>query len=139
MFITAIKANLILRSRSVTAMQKPFSFKPAMESLSGKTFQNNPTTTFESVPFMENFYNGDSYQMQKDLSENIRFQSSNSGSNNSHKFGFDSILSTPLSSPNPRNSSSTYVNGNTEDERESYCSNLLKFEIPESLDFDDFM
>ncbi|XP_022870461.1 transcription factor MYB102-like isoform X1 [Olea europaea var. sylvestris] len=109
------------------------------ESLSGKTFQNNPTTTFESVPFMENFYNGDSYQMQKDLSENIRFQSSNSGSNNSHKFGFDSILSTPLSSPNPLNSSSTYVNGNTEDERESYCSNLLKFEIPESLDFDDFM
>lgn len=52
-------------------------------------------------------------------------------------FNLDSVMSTPLSSP------STYVNNSssntTEDEKESYCSSLLKFEIPESLDISDFM
>ncbi|CAA2980646.1 transcription factor MYB39-like [Olea europaea subsp. europaea] len=108
------------------------------DSLSGQTFQNN-TTTFENVPFIENFLFGASDQRQKDLSENISFQSLNSGSNSSKNFSFDSVLSTPLSSPTPLISSSTYMNGNTEDERESNCSNLLKFAIPESLDFDDFI
>ncbi|XP_022870460.1 transcription factor MYB41-like [Olea europaea var. sylvestris] len=109
------------------------------ESSSGQTFQNNPTTTFESVPFIENFLFGASDQMQKDLSENISFQSLNGGSNSSKNFSFDSVLSTPLSSPTHLNSSSAYINGNAEDGRESNCSNLFKFEIPESLDFDDFM
>ncbi|PSS16013.1 Transcription factor like [Actinidia chinensis var. chinensis] len=56
-------------------------------------------------------------------------------------FAFDSVISTPMSSPTPLNSSSTLINSSsTEDERESYCSNMLKFEIPASLlDFDDFM
>lgn len=59
-------------------------------------------------------------------------------------FEFDSVISTPsASSPTPLNSSSTYnVNStcSTEDEKEiSYCSNLLKFEIPESLDINDFL
>lgn len=55
-------------------------------------------------------------------------------------FSFDSVMSTPSSSPTPLNSSSTTnVNGGAEDERESYCSNLLKFEIPESLDISDFL
>ncbi|KAL5793913.1 hypothetical protein ACOSP7_002507 [Xanthoceras sorbifolium] len=71
-------------------------------------------------------------------SESSSFQSLNNGNQN---FNFDSVMSTPLSSPTPLNSSSTYINNNssTEDERESYCSSLLKFEIPESLDFNDFM
>ncbi|GAY52533.1 hypothetical protein CUMW_142560 [Citrus unshiu] len=39
---------------------------------------------------------------------------------------FGSVLATPSSSSTPLNSSSTnYVNGCTEDERDSYCSNLL--------------
>ncbi|XP_062106239.1 transcription factor MYB102 [Humulus lupulus] len=61
-------------------------------------------------------------------------------------FGFDSVMSTPSSSsPTPLNSSSTNTGNinstsSTEDEREiSYCSNLLKFEIPESLDINDFL
>ncbi|XP_059276990.1 transcription factor MYB41-like [Lycium ferocissimum] len=42
-------------------------------------------------------------------------------------FNFDSMLSsTPLSS-------------SVEDERDSYCSNFMKFEIPESLYFDDLL
>ena len=56
-------------------------------------------------------------------------------------FAFDSVISMPMSSPTPLNSSSSFINSSsTEDERDSYCSNMLKFEIPESLlDFDDFM
>ncbi|KAF8043239.1 hypothetical protein BT93_A1551 [Corymbia citriodora subsp. variegata] len=54
-------------------------------------------------------------------------------------FGFDSIMSTPLSSSTPLNSSSTFMNGCSEEERESYCSNFLKFELPESFDINDFM
>lgn len=65
--------------------------------------------------------------------------------NGSQGFEFDSVLSntnTPISSsvPTPLNSSSTFINGSsTEDERDSFCSNMFKFEIPESLNFDDFM
>ncbi|XVE66263.1 hypothetical protein DITRI_Ditri08aG0066600 [Diplodiscus trichospermus] len=63
----------------------------------------------------------------------IPFPSENSN------FSFDSMRSTPISSPTPLNSSSTFVKGcSTDDERESFSS-LLKFEIPESLDINDFM
>ncbi|KAJ6297524.1 hypothetical protein OIU78_023139 [Salix suchowensis] len=64
------------------------------------------------------------------------FQSANNGYQN---FSIDSVMSTPLMSQDPLNSSSTHVNSSsTEDERECYSS-LLKFEIPESLDIDDFL
>ncbi|XP_054812885.1 transcription factor MYB102-like [Prosopis cineraria] len=49
--------------------------------------------------------------------------------------GYDSVLSTPSSSTTPLNSSSTLVNNSSgEEERDSYCSDLFKFEIPENLD-----
>lgn len=58
-------------------------------------------------------------------------------------FGFASVLSTPASSPTPLNSNSTtYINSSscTEDEREiSYGSNVLKFELPDIFDVNDFM
>ncbi|KAL3851263.1 hypothetical protein ACJIZ3_013145 [Penstemon smallii] len=64
------------------------------------------------------------------------FQSNSSTSNN---FGFQtaglSNISTPSSSPAPLNSNSTY----NEDERESYCSSMLKFEIPDIFDVNGFM
>lgn len=56
-------------------------------------------------------------------------------------FNFDSVLSTPMSSPTPLNSSSNFVNSSstsTEDDRETYCS-MFKFEIPESFEFEDFI
>ncbi|CAI0406897.1 unnamed protein product [Linum tenue] len=51
-----------------------------------------------------------------------------------------SVLSTPSSSPTPLNSNSTHNNFSTEDERDSYCSNVLMFEMPDSiLDVSNFM
>ncbi|XP_019193324.1 PREDICTED: transcription factor MYB34-like [Ipomoea nil] len=70
------------------------------------------------------------------------FESNQSLSNSSNQsglenFSFDSVLSTPL------NSSSTLVNSGgantTEDEKESFCSNLMRFDIPDSLDFEDLL
>ncbi|XP_054815787.1 transcription factor MYB41-like [Prosopis cineraria] len=58
---------------------------------------------------------------------------------NVQNIGYESVLSTPLSSPTPLNSSSTYVNSSAEEERDTHCSDLFKFEIPESLDISDFL
>nr|AGN52050.1 MYB-related transcription factor [Salvia miltiorrhiza]AGN52160.1 MYB-related transcription factor [Salvia miltiorrhiza] len=76
-------------------------------------------------------------------SETSTFQSNSSNNN----FSFQSVLSnisTPSSSPTPLHSGSTYnmtaAAGSTEDERESYCSDMLKFELPaEILDVADFI
>ncbi|KAG4967660.1 hypothetical protein JHK87_033311 [Glycine soja] len=46
----------------------------------------------------------------------------------------DSVLPTPVSSPNRLNSSSNYVRSGTDEERDSFFSDLFEFEIPESLD-----
>ncbi|XP_010538235.1 PREDICTED: myb-related protein 315-like [Tarenaya hassleriana] len=57
-------------------------------------------------------------------------------------FNFASVLTTPSSSPTPLNSSSTYINSSsysTEDEKESDCSNLATFEIPDFWDINGFM
>lgn len=71
------------------------------------------------------------------LVENSGLQPITNGCQN---YSIESVLSTPLSSPAPLNSSSTFVNSSSpEDERESYCSSLFKFEIPESLNMDDFL
>ncbi|CAO2823760.1 unnamed protein product [Amaranthus hypochondriacus] len=57
-----------------------------------------------------------------------------------------SIVSSPSSSLTHLNSSSnsnstTYINSNsgTEDEKESYCSEMIKFEIPDFLDVNQFL
>ncbi|KAM3285251.1 Transcription factor MYB39 [Capsicum baccatum] len=64
-------------------------------------------------------------------------------SNNNNNFSFQSTvlsnLSTPSSSPTPLDSNSTYFNNSssttTEDERDSYCSNMLNFDnIPNIWD-----
>ncbi|MED6136248.1 hypothetical protein PIB30_054316 [Stylosanthes scabra] len=53
---------------------------------------------------------------------------------NQNNLGYDSVLS----SPNQMNSSSTtYVNSSAEEE--SYCSELFKFQIPDTLDINDFL
>ncbi|KAL1567654.1 transcription factor MYB41-like [Salvia divinorum] len=81
-------------------------------SSSDQVFQNYYPTNENG----SNFFYGVSDQMKAvDLSENS---------------SFDSVLSTP--------SASTFINGGTEDEKESFCSNLLRFEIPESLDQLDY-
>ncbi|KAJ6401792.1 hypothetical protein OIU84_013959 [Salix udensis] len=80
-----------------------------------------------------NFYGSD---LVDPSSETSTFISNGSNQN----FGFASVLSTPSSSPTPLNSNSTYINSSgAEDERESYCSSILKFEIPDILDAINFM
>nr|AID21665.1 At4g21440p-like protein [Arabidopsis lyrata] len=54
----------------------------------------------------------------------------------------NSVLNTPSSSPSPTTLNSSYINSSscsTEDEMESYCSNLLKFDIPDFLDVNGFI
>ncbi|KAL5082116.1 hypothetical protein RYX36_010537 [Vicia faba] len=70
------------------------------------------------------------------------FHCLNHGNNNN--MGYESVISsTPLSTPTPTPTptpSSTYVNSCTEEERDTYCSDIFKFEIPESgLDINDFL
>ncbi|KAK8478845.1 hypothetical protein V6N13_101138 [Hibiscus sabdariffa] len=64
--------------------------------------------------------------------ENSEFQSIGGDQN----FSFDSLRLTPISSSTPLNSSSTFINGNEEIER---FNNLLGFEIPEGLNFNDLL
>lgn len=67
-----------------------------------------------------------------------------SGNNQSYSNMMNgSVLTTPVSSPPTQlNSSSTttYINSSsTEDERDSYCSELFKFQIPDLLDVSEFL
>lgn len=49
-------------------------------------------------------------------------------------FSFPSTISTPSSSPiTPLNSSSTLVNSSIEDDRDTYCSDMLNFQIPHMI------
>ncbi|GFP83965.1 transcription factor myb39 [Phtheirospermum japonicum] len=75
---------------------------------------------------------------------NCGYYGSDQSSNGSNSFRFHqsvlSNLSTPSSSPAPLHDSSSTYNNVTEDEREiSYCSDMLKFEMPEILDVNDFI
>ncbi|XP_060197105.1 transcription factor MYB41-like [Lycium barbarum] len=79
--------------------------------MNGQMFQENAMLPLQNYSYSAS-----------DASENSTIQSLNNNNNqNSQNFSFD----TPLSG--------------TEEEKESYCSNFMKFEIPESLDFDDLL
>ncbi|KAL2495183.1 MYB protein [Forsythia ovata] len=70
-------------------------------------------------------------------SETSTFQS-----NSSNNFSLQSVLSnisSPSSSPTQLHSNSIQITSNstTEEEKESYCSNLFKFNIPDMLDVND--
>ncbi|KAJ9168944.1 hypothetical protein P3X46_020418 [Hevea brasiliensis] len=84
---------------------------------------SNLTDYMTQLPSYNNYYASDQTAIMDPSSETTStFISNNSNQN----FSFASVLSTPSSSPAP------CINGSssTEDERESYCSNMLKFEIP---------
>ena len=98
---------------------------------------NTPENSFP--PYNISDDNLISLQNQADFLGDLDFvQSLN---NMDQNLGYDSVLSTPLSSSSqtPLDSSSTYVNSGIDLERDSYCSDLFKFEIPESLDISDFL
>ncbi|KAB2035673.1 hypothetical protein E1A91_D04G171100v1 [Gossypium mustelinum] len=70
------------------------------------------------------------------VSDNSHFHSMDGSQN----FGLDSVRFTPISSPTPLHSSSTFINGSytTHYEIERFNS-LLKYEIPESLNINDLL
>ncbi|KAL4289987.1 hypothetical protein GQ457_14G010360 [Hibiscus cannabinus] len=73
---------------------------------------------------------------QQDLTEDyVPLPANYNGYGSDPSFSFASVLSPPCSSPTPLNSNSTYFNSSsTEDERESYSSNIYKFDqIPDIL------
>ncbi|XP_042519833.1 transcription factor MYB102-like [Macadamia integrifolia] len=92
-----------------------------------------------NIPMSNYCYNNNSsdQSLVDPVSENSNLQYNNC---NYQNLIFPSVLSTPSSpSPTALNSSSTYINSSTEDERDSYCSNMLKFELPDILDVNEFM
>ncbi|CAK9316272.1 unnamed protein product [Citrullus colocynthis] len=109
------------------------------------TFVDCPNSSQENLNFLPSNLNGEdvllnqpnyvygdggSYPTASDFLE--------ISNNNVQNLGFDSVKSSPA----PLNSSSTYINNSSssnEDEKDSFCSNFLHFEIPEGLDFADFM
>ncbi|KAE8707505.1 hypothetical protein F3Y22_tig00110383pilonHSYRG00078 [Hibiscus syriacus] len=97
----------------------------------GDTLPSNLTEDYVPVPPNYDYYGSNQHHqtvMNPSLSDTSNFQSKNS--NPSFNFAA-SVLSTPSSSPTPLNSNSTHINDSSnEDERDSYCSNLLKFKIP---------
>ena len=112
-------------------------FSSNMTSLSYPNSQENLTssTLTNAIVLQPNYVNCSLNPTVPLLSENSNFQSLDGSPN----FSFDSMRSTPISSPTPLNSPSTFINScSTDDERESFSS-LLKFEIPETLDINDFL
>ncbi|TQD68879.1 hypothetical protein C1H46_045588 [Malus baccata] len=97
---------------------------------------SNFTEEYVELPSFA-YFGSEQHQTALDLSpETSNFHSNNSNQN----FSFTSVFSTPSSSPTTLNSNSTtYFNSGTEDERESYCSNMLKFGIPDILGVNEFM
>ncbi|KAK7327982.1 hypothetical protein VNO77_22076 [Canavalia gladiata] len=93
------------------------------------------TLTYDDMPPLSN------YNYYSSDGQNLMYPPSSDTSTFHSNFSFASVLSTPSSSPTPLNSNSTIINGNnTEDERESYeSSNMLKFEIPDILNVNEFM
>ncbi|KAF8391431.1 hypothetical protein HHK36_023736 [Tetracentron sinense] len=96
-----------------------------------------PSNLMENLVSLPNYdYNSSDQPMVDPLSNVSNFQYNNNSNKN---FSLASVMPTPSSSPTPLNSSSTNINSSTEDERDSYCSNMLKFEIPDILDLSEFM
>ncbi|KAK4714283.1 hypothetical protein R3W88_020190 [Solanum pinnatisectum] len=132
LLLQKLQQNQILNSQLQNQTQF-FQFQNQIQEIPNFTTQNVPCSSSLSQP-MQLGHVDESYLMNgqmlppqnygycnSDASDNSNFQSLNNNSSNQN-FSLDSVLSTP-----------------TEDEKESYCSNLMKFEIPESLNFDDFM
>ncbi|RZC65498.1 hypothetical protein C5167_009189 [Papaver somniferum] len=93
-------------------------------------FTSNSTENV--VHFQSNQDYGSDQVFINSLPGNSNFQLNNYI--NQDSFGLNSVLSTPTSSQTPMNSSNA-----TEDERDSYCSDFLQFQIPDMLDINGFM
>ncbi|XP_068667570.1 transcription factor MYB41-like [Aristolochia californica] len=127
-------------------------------SFGGQTWQPNLWQENEAplnLDIFASLLNQGGYGSDQALVLDTLAELSNFQFNPNENVNFSSVLSTPSSSPTqlnssstnmnnsacqtPLNSSSTYINSSTEDDRDSYCSNRLKFEIPDLLDVNEFM
>ncbi|KAL1560728.1 transcription factor MYB102-like protein [Salvia divinorum] len=104
------------------------------QSQSQQMFQDNVMMPTANANDMSSFGYQVSDQIRSDLSENSSFQSMNGNSSSSSENN-----SRNFSSPPVVESTSAAINGAWEDERESFCSNLMKFEISEGWDLDDLL
>ncbi|KAJ6423331.1 hypothetical protein OIU84_024301 [Salix udensis] len=103
----------------------PTSFS-CQNSLQSSWHTNGESTPDICESFMSNYVYHDSNN--KPIANDISFETLPS-------LSFSSFLSTPSSSTTPlRSSSTTCVNVSTEDEKDSYCSDMPVFGIPSSLD-----
>lgn len=107
-------------------------------NLTNPSYQNfTPSNFDETLVSLPNY--GFMNPSDNSTFQSLENQNNDLYGNNNQAFDFDSVLSTPISSPTQLNSSSTFINSCNEDEKESYCSSLLKFEIPESFNISEFM
>ncbi|XVF44463.1 hypothetical protein PTKIN_Ptkin02bG0122900 [Pterospermum kingtungense] len=122
-----------------TTPSTPLLSQTELIQTTGEEFSSN-MTNFSYPNSQENFTGITSNNVFVSPPNYVQQCSSNFQSvDGSQNFSFDSVRSTPISSPTLLNSASTFINScSTDDERESFSS-LLKFEIPESLDINDFM
>ncbi|MED6173268.1 hypothetical protein PIB30_057747 [Stylosanthes scabra] len=116
-------------------------FRMPNQSMNNCNAMNNSFTTTTPSSYVGENLNV-CQQRQVDLLENELLQYINNG-NDQNIMGYESVMSTPLSTPTttPLTSSSTYVNSSNaeQEERDTYCSEVFKLEIPESLDINDFL
>ncbi|XP_016436111.2 transcription factor MYB102-like [Nicotiana tabacum] len=113
--------------------------------------QNIPSctalNTTPSVPFYSDTQVMQQPNVEQFTSNISNFSSQNCQLSEWQNFTFESLLSTlstPSSSPTSLNSNSTCINNSSttisEEERESYCSSILNFDISNSLDVNhDFL
>ncbi|KAG6419117.1 hypothetical protein SASPL_121327 [Salvia splendens] len=102
-------------------------------------WQQNDSSVFMTEDYSQPANYGYYGSVQSVVDPAISSDNSTFQTNCSSNFSFQSVLSNIST---PLNSGSTYnmTGGSTEDERESYCSNMLKFEIPaDILDVADFI
>nr|POE60514.1 transcription factor myb39 [Quercus suber] len=105
-------------------------------NLTNFSYQNSPTKLWQNNGEHPNDFAVSDYSFDPVIDpqfENQILQSNNDES--IPNFSFGTLISTPSTSPTPLNSSSTttYANCSTEDERDSYCSNILLYDMPNSL------
>ncbi|KAF3453584.1 hypothetical protein FNV43_RR04024 [Rhamnella rubrinervis] len=101
---------------------------------------NTPESLFSILN--NGYHHQESYQPIINSSSSLENQAFVSNNNNTPNMRFSTLLSSAPSSyaTTPLNSSSiTYVNSsNNEDERDSFCSNFMMYDIPNALNVDEF-
>lgn len=127
-------------NQSQSQNQYPSFVTPNSEFLNQTQFMEPNLHQLSSTP-TNPLFNYHDHGQQENLSDQsqVYFPANNVGENIFKNSSFNSILSssTPSSSSTPLNSSSTLTNmngSNNEDERDTYCSNNMLFDMSDGFD-----